>query len=312
MSRRVLRDVPIKSVKVGKRARQDLGNLEALAESIQALTLLQPILITKERRLLAGHRRLEACRFLGHSDIAAIELSDFDDAVSQLRIERDENTCRKDMAPSEKAALGVELERLEKPKAQERRSRTRKRGTELPVKENFLNGKKGQTRDIVGKELGWSGRTYAEAKALVQAANDPEESESIREVAREGVAEMDKTGKVSPAYRKLAEARKPDLAPKHRPSTATKRPKAGKRTVKQAVASLRQAAINVDSAVAGFDMGSFGDLKELVNRDEAEEWFAMLSDASRRLVGHVRTIRSYQHEGGRDDGQANQPTELYS
>lgn len=54
--------VPIADVKVGERIRQDFGRLSDLAESINRQGLLQPITLTKDGWLVAGHRRLLACR----------------------------------------------------------------------------------------------------------------------------------------------------------------------------------------------------------------------------------------------------------
>jgi ParB-like chromosome segregation protein Spo0J len=45
--------------------RHDLGDLRALAESIREYGLLRPILIAADHRLIAGRRRLEACKRLG-------------------------------------------------------------------------------------------------------------------------------------------------------------------------------------------------------------------------------------------------------
>jgi ParB family chromosome partitioning protein len=49
--------------------RHDLGDIGALAESIRRFGLLDPILITKDNRLMAGGRRLEACKLLGWETI---------------------------------------------------------------------------------------------------------------------------------------------------------------------------------------------------------------------------------------------------
>jgi ParB family chromosome partitioning protein len=43
--------------------------IDALVESIRELGLLQPIVITPAARLIAGERRMEACRRLGIKSI---------------------------------------------------------------------------------------------------------------------------------------------------------------------------------------------------------------------------------------------------
>lgn len=54
--------MPIDSVVVGARHRQRLGDLRTLAASIAGVGLLHPVVVTPDRRLVAGQRRLEACR----------------------------------------------------------------------------------------------------------------------------------------------------------------------------------------------------------------------------------------------------------
>ena len=49
--------------------RQDLGDIQGLAESIRQFGLLRPVLITADGRLIAGRRRLEACKLLGWETI---------------------------------------------------------------------------------------------------------------------------------------------------------------------------------------------------------------------------------------------------
>ena len=61
---------PIDSIIVGERFRKDMGDLEALAQSIAEDGLLQPVVVSQRFILLAGERRLRACRdILGWTDI---------------------------------------------------------------------------------------------------------------------------------------------------------------------------------------------------------------------------------------------------
>ena len=52
--------------------RQDLGDIQGLAASIREFGLLRPVLLTRDNRLLAGLRRLEACKLLGWKTIPVI------------------------------------------------------------------------------------------------------------------------------------------------------------------------------------------------------------------------------------------------
>ena len=59
--------VPLDKIAIDEahRIRRDQGNLAALKASISRLGLLNPIVIDEEYRLVAGYRRLLACRALG-------------------------------------------------------------------------------------------------------------------------------------------------------------------------------------------------------------------------------------------------------
>jgi ParB family chromosome partitioning protein len=59
----------IKDIIIDHCYRKDLGDLQGLAESIREFGLLRPVLITPEDRLIAGRRRLEACKLLGWKTI---------------------------------------------------------------------------------------------------------------------------------------------------------------------------------------------------------------------------------------------------
>jgi ParB-like chromosome segregation protein Spo0J len=63
--------VPIASITVGPRIRQDFGDIDALAASIAELGLLHPVVIDRHCKLLAGERRLRAAVKLGWTTIPA-------------------------------------------------------------------------------------------------------------------------------------------------------------------------------------------------------------------------------------------------
>src|SRR5215468_4697967 len=57
--------LPIDQIIVGDRTRRDLGDIAGLATSIAEIGLLNPITVDENGRLLAGARRLAACKRLG-------------------------------------------------------------------------------------------------------------------------------------------------------------------------------------------------------------------------------------------------------
>jgi ParB family chromosome partitioning protein len=59
----------IDSIIVGERTRKDMGDLDALAASIADVGLINPITVDEDGRLLAGARRLAACKLLGLKEV---------------------------------------------------------------------------------------------------------------------------------------------------------------------------------------------------------------------------------------------------
>jgi hypothetical protein len=59
----------IAQIQIGFRYRKDLRDLRSLADSMGEVGLLHPVVVTLEVRLIAGQRRLEACRLLGWTKI---------------------------------------------------------------------------------------------------------------------------------------------------------------------------------------------------------------------------------------------------
>lgn len=99
-------EVKIAEIVIGERIRKDLGNLEALAELIEEVGLLQPIGITPDYRLVFGERRLRVCRdILGRETIPARIVP----VESMLLGQIAENTMRKDYTVSERVAIAETL-----------------------------------------------------------------------------------------------------------------------------------------------------------------------------------------------------------
>lgn len=94
--------IPIEMVKIGKRFREDKGDIEGLAERIEQKGLIQPITVNQDYELLAGERRLLAHKHLGKNVIEAI-IRPTKDIIDAEEIEIIENIARKDMTWQEVA-----------------------------------------------------------------------------------------------------------------------------------------------------------------------------------------------------------------
>ena len=93
--------VKICDIKIGKRHRKELGDIERLARSIAEQGLLQAIGITEENQLVFGARRVAAFQLLGREEIPARLIR----VKSQLAAEYDENEVRKEFTRSERVAI---------------------------------------------------------------------------------------------------------------------------------------------------------------------------------------------------------------
>ncbi len=87
------------------RIRKDAGDLTRLTASIQKVGLLNPIVVTDDYRLVAGFRRLTACRQLGWKEIEAHIVPYKNDLLLLLDAEVEENLVRKDFTPEEIMAI---------------------------------------------------------------------------------------------------------------------------------------------------------------------------------------------------------------
>ena len=96
------------------RVRKNLGDINSLMDSMKRHGLLNPITVTKEGELIAGHRRLESARRLGWEYIDVVVLEN-QSAVDKLELEIEENVQRKALSPVELADAYKRLEKLRNP-----------------------------------------------------------------------------------------------------------------------------------------------------------------------------------------------------
>src|SRR3990167_7651776 len=96
----------VSEIKVKNRFRKDIGDIETLKNSIKEIGLLQPIVIDEDNNLIAGFRRLKAFQELKLTDIPVNIVN----IENSLRGEYDENSIRKDFAPSEAVAIWQAME----------------------------------------------------------------------------------------------------------------------------------------------------------------------------------------------------------
>jgi ParB family chromosome partitioning protein len=184
------RPTPVSAIKVGERHRKDMGDIASLAASIAEVGLLHPIVVKPDGELIAGERRLAACKRLKWTDIPITVV----DLAEIIRGEFAENAERKDFVPSEIDAIRRAIEPIEKAVAKERMSEGAK-GVET------FHSLPGKTRDKIGALAGVSGRTVEKIKDVVEAA----ESEPERSIASTSNCELSASVRPIPNVLRLAE-----------------------------------------------------------------------------------------------------------
>ena len=80
--------VRIDDIIVGERQRKRMGDIAALAKSIADLGLLQPVVVRPDHTLVAGQRRIAACRLLGWEDVPVYVAESLADGLEMLTQER--------------------------------------------------------------------------------------------------------------------------------------------------------------------------------------------------------------------------------
>ena len=157
--------IPITKIQVRDRIRKDFGDIEELAKDIEQNGLINPPVVNKEYTLLAGERRLRACRMLGWEQIP-VTMMDTRDAEHELNIEISENDCRKDFSKAERVDYMYRLMRIEKEKARERQAKTQFGSN--AVQQKFAEPDKGQARDKTAAAFGVSGETMRKEMQIVE------------------------------------------------------------------------------------------------------------------------------------------------
>ena len=106
--------VSISDIKVKRRVRKDLGDLQNLMDSLRRYGLLNPITLNSKYELIAGERRLEAAKAIGWTSINA-NIIDNITKISQLEMELEENNQRKEFTDEELLEGYKRLARLRNP-----------------------------------------------------------------------------------------------------------------------------------------------------------------------------------------------------
>lgn len=112
MTSGVFETIPIASIHINREKRQRREfTIEDLLESIPRIGLIHPPVVTREGELVAGERRLTACRALGWTSIPVQWAEDLDE-IQLTAIELEENVKRKDLTWQEESEALLSYHRL--------------------------------------------------------------------------------------------------------------------------------------------------------------------------------------------------------
>ena len=202
------------SILVGRRHRTDLGDIEALAESIRREGVLQPITVTPDGALVCGRRRLEALRLLGHRSANVWVRSNLSGRLSQLLAEQNDNALHKPLSLIEAESLYRELKVVLAEDAVRRQASTRfgadggnpqdpaglSGAAESAAPEPAGDARAQAARMVTGRK---SYSMLEEVGRLKDLASDERRPEHIRAQAAEEVARIEAGGKVHGAHLRM-------------------------------------------------------------------------------------------------------------
>lgn len=97
------------------RFREDFGDIEELAESIKEFGLIQLPVLDEDMNIIAGERRIRACKYLNLEEIEVRILDNIED-LAKREMELEENIQRKDFTWQEEVRAKQELHKLKQEK----------------------------------------------------------------------------------------------------------------------------------------------------------------------------------------------------
>lgn len=99
-------------IKIGKRFRSEVGDLDGLKGSYEKVGLLQPIIITPEKRLLCGLRRLKAWKEKFGDEPIEVKIIEVKDEREARLIELTENLKRRNLSWQDEVRAIAEVDKL--------------------------------------------------------------------------------------------------------------------------------------------------------------------------------------------------------
>jgi N6-adenosine-specific RNA methylase IME4 len=178
--------IKISDIKIGRRLRKKLTNIDSLTASIAKVGLLHPPVIDEGNNLIAGFRRIKAYESLGRSEIPFRRVN----IKNVLQGEYDENVERADFKLEDIAEIYEEVKRSRvghRPPADEEDNKDNNKVGKLPT---FFP--KGASDVVTGKIAGRSEQTVNKIVKLVSAVKDNPKLQGLVDQVDNGEKSIDR------------------------------------------------------------------------------------------------------------------------
>lgn len=203
----------VDSIHVGNRHRKDLGDIDALATSIERDGLLQPITVTPDGVLVCGARRLAAIKQLTWTEVRVWVRSGISTQLGFMLAEQNDNMLHKPLSQLEAAELYREMKVILAEDAALRKAATQfvgeeNRGMRGPAEPAAPStGPRGDARRQAAEMItGRSSYTRLEEINFIQrVAEDPNQSEDLRAAAQGFLDDIRDGAPVHPAWEQTKE-----------------------------------------------------------------------------------------------------------
>lgn len=203
----------VDSIHVGNRHRKDLGDIDALAASIERDGLLQPITVTPDGVLVCGARRLAAIKQLAWAEVRVWVRSGISTQLGYMLAEQNDNMLHKPLSQLEAAELYREMKVILAEDAAQRKAATQfvsdeNRGISGPAESaGPSNEPRGDARRQAAELItGTSSYTRLEEINFIQrVVEDPNQPDGIRAAAQSFLDDIRDGAPVHPCWAQTKE-----------------------------------------------------------------------------------------------------------
>lgn len=176
--------LPLTQIQIDRAARQrkELPNIPDLADSIRRLGLIHPIVIDRENNLIAGERRIEACRSLGWTHITCQYVDELDTPIARA-IELEENIKREILPWQDECKAVAEYHSIRQ--QEEQTWSYEDTGKALGIGETYVKQKLQVACEMAaGNKMVIDAPLFSTARGIVQRAESRKDDEALAAITR--------------------------------------------------------------------------------------------------------------------------------